>query len=188
MKCAHAPAPVPHIFPGLTIPTTTSSSMSIKTRIRSFFGVSRQYAVVGASQNPSKFGFKILSWYVSHGLPVVPINPKEKEILGQTVISNVTELLKDCAEKQKTDGHDFSEKDGLSISFLTPPAITTQTLEAISNYAGYILVIKGIWLQPGSYDQKVLDKVEEIGLEGVTIEEDECILVRGEEGMYSANL
>lgn len=162
--------------------------MSSKSRIRSFFGASRQYAVVGASRNPTKFGFKILSWYISHNLPVVPINPKEEVILGKTVVSNVTELLSKFSAKQKIDGHDFSQKDGLSISFLTPPAITTQTLEAISSFQDYKLVIKGIWLQPGSFDQQVLDKVEAIGLSEVTIEEDECILVRGEEGMYRANL
>lgn len=162
--------------------------MTVKNRIRNFFGASRQYAVVGASKNPSKFGFKILSWYVSHSLPVVPVNPKETVLLGETVVPNVTELLKSVEKKHVIEGHDFSHKDGLSISFLTPPAITTQTLEAISAFQGYKQAIKGIWLQPGSYDQQVLNKVQEIGLADVTIEEDECILVRGEEGMYSANL
>lgn len=160
----------------------------MKTRIRNFFGASRQYAVIGASKNPTKFGFKILSWYVSHNLPVVPVNPKERVILGTTVFANITELLKSIVNKKKTEGHDFSDKDGISLSFLTPPTITAETLEAISAFKDYQHVIRGIWFQPGSYDQQVLDKAKDIGLGEFIIEEDECILVRGEEGMNSAYL
>lgn len=162
--------------------------MSMKSRIKTFFGASRQYAVVGASTNPSKFGFKILSWYVSHDLPVIPVNPKEAEILGQTVVSSVTKFLQLLADKQNIDHHEISKADGLSISFLTPPHISLSTLEEISLFPNYKELIKGLWLQPGSYDQTVLDKAEEIGLESKTVHEDECILVRGEEGLYSANL
>lgn len=162
--------------------------MSMKSRIKNFFGASRQYVVVGASQNPSKFGFRILSWYVSHELPVVPINPKEKEILGQAVAPNITTVLDALHSRKELAHHDLSQKDGLSISFLTPPAVTVRTLDEISQFANYESLIKGLWFQPGSYDQLVLDKVAEIGLDKRAIHEDECILVRGEEGMYSANL
>lgn len=162
--------------------------MSMKSKIKTFFGASRQYVVVGASTNPSKFGFKILSWYVSHDLPVIPVNPKESEILGQTVVSSVTKILQSLSSKEKIDHHDLSAADGLSISFLTPPAISLSTLDEISQFPNYKSLIKGLWFQPGSYNQLVLDKAQEIGLQDRTVHEDECILVRGEEGLYSANL
>lgn len=158
------------------------------TRIKSFFGSKREYAVVGATKNPSKFGFKILTWYVNHSLPVVPINPREEEILGKTVVPSIKELLVALAEKRDISHHQLAAVDGLSVSFLTPPQITQQTLAEISLVPDYKELVKGVWFQPGSYDQAVLDKVAEIGLEDRAIHEDECILVRGESGLYNSNL
>jgi predicted CoA-binding protein len=34
-----------------------------------------EYAVVGASADPSKFGNKVLKWYRSQSLNVIPVNP-----------------------------------------------------------------------------------------------------------------
>lgn len=163
-------------------------NMSMKTKIKSFFDSGRQYAVVGASKNPSKFGFKILSWYVSRELPVVPVNPNEPEILGQTVVSSVTEILEALKSNQDIVHHKLSQANGLSISFLTPPPITLKTLDEIASFPDYKSIVKGLWFQPGSYDQLVLEKAQDIGLYDITVHEDECILVRGDEGMYSANL
>ncbi|ABN65076.2 predicted protein [Scheffersomyces stipitis CBS 6054] len=162
--------------------------MSMKSKIRAFFGPTRQYAVAGASNNPTKFGFKILSWYVSHNLTAIPINPREQEILGQNVISNVTQILESIVAKSDLNGYKLSDVDGLSISFLTPPHITTTTLKQIADVEGYENIVKGLWFQPGSYDQEVLDTAEKIGLFSKVVYEDECILVRGEEGLHSANL
>lgn len=162
--------------------------MSMKAKIKSFFGSNRQYAVAGASNNPSKFGYKILNWYVKHNLSAIPINPKEQEILGQPVVSNVTQIIKAIEEHKNLKDYKTSSVDGLSISFLTPPPITVATLKEISNIDGYKSVIKGLWFQPGSYDQEVLDLAEQLGDYDKVIEEDECILVRGEEGLLSANL
>lgn len=159
----------------------------MKARIRSFFASNRQYVVVGASKNPAKFGFKILSWYVSHDLPVVPVNPKEPEILGQKVVSSVTEVLLSVG-KSDIDHHKLSQADGVSISFLTPPTITVQTLDEIAAVPKYKDLVKGLWFQPGSFDQDVLDKASQIGLADRAVHEEECILVRGEEGLYNANL
>lgn len=160
----------------------------MKTKIKSFFSASRQYAVAGASNNPSKFGFKILLWYVSHDLPVIPINPNAKEILDKEVVPSITNVIKAFTSSSSKVGesHDISDKDGLSVSFLTPPHITTSTLKEIASVPDYKSVIKGLWFQPGSYDQTVLDTAEEIGLLDLVVYEDECILVRGEEGLYSA--
>lgn len=162
--------------------------MSMKSKIKTFFGAARQYAVVGASKNPTKFGFKILSWYVSHELAVVPVNPREPEILGQKVVPSVSEILRAISERKDVAHHKLSTVDGLSISFLTPPEITANTLDEISAVPNYKNLVKGLWFQPGSYDQKVLEKTESIGLLDLAIHQDECILVRGDEGLYAANL
>ncbi|KAI5951934.1 hypothetical protein KGF54_005009 [Candida jiufengensis] len=162
--------------------------MTMKSKIKTFFGANRQYAVAGASNNPSKFGYKILNWYIKHNLSAIPINPKEKEILNQPVVSNVQTILKAIENHKDLDTYKTSKVDGLSISFLTPPAITVATLKEIGEIEGYKSIIKGLWFQPGSYDQEVLDLAEKLGEFDKVIEEDECILVRGEEGLISANL
>lgn len=162
--------------------------MSMKEKIKLFFGKSRQYAVCGASTNPAKFGYKISNWYVNHNLPVIPINPNLDVILSKSVAPSVTPILEGLKSGKDFKEHILSDKDGLSISFLTPPAITAQTLDEILSFVGYKDLIKGLWFQPGSYDQKVLDIATNLGLFHKVIFEDECILVRGEEGLYRANL
>ncbi|EGV64627.1 hypothetical protein PSN45_004957 [Yamadazyma tenuis] len=162
--------------------------MSMKTKIKQFFGASRQYAVSGASNDPSKFGFKITRWYVSHNLPVIPVNPKASEILNQSVVHSISEIVDAIKSKTDIGEHALSGADGLSISFLTPPKITTSTLKQIAIVDGYKGIIKGLWFQPGSYDAEVLEVAQQIGLFDTVVYEDECILVRGEEGLYSANL
>lgn len=160
----------------------------MKTRIKSFFGANRQYVVSGASSNPSKFGFKILLWYISHDLTVIPVNPKEEEILGQPVVHAIKDIVEAAVAKGKAGAYDLDTVDGISISFLTPPGVTATTLKQIATVKGFRDVVKGVWLQPGSYDQEVLDVADKIGLGDKVIEEDECILKRGDEGLYSANL
>ncbi|KAI5960570.1 uncharacterized protein KGF55_004463 [Candida pseudojiufengensis] len=162
--------------------------MSMKSKIKSFFGANRQYAVAGASNNPSKFGYKILNWYIKHNLSAIPINPKEKEILNQPVISNVKTIIQAIENHKDLDSYKTSKVDGLSISFLTPPSVTVATLKEIESVEGYKNIIKGLWFQPGSYDQEVLKLADSLGEFDKVIEEDECILVRGEEGLLSANL
>ena len=162
--------------------------MSMKSKIKSFFGKNRQYVVAGASNNPSKFGYKILNWYILHDLPVIPINPKEQEILGKEVVSNVSAIINAIEKHQDISNYKTSGVDGLSISFLTPPAVTVATLEEIGKIDGFDKVIKGLWFQPGSYDNEVLELAEKLGEFDKVVHEDECILVRGEEGMISANL
>lgn len=162
--------------------------MSMKTKIKLFFGPTRQYLVAGASNNPTKFGYKILNWYLAHDLNAIPINPREEVILDQKVVPLITEVLKALKQHQDLAGYPLSASDGVSISFLTPPKITVATLDEIAKVDGYRDLVRGLWFQPGSYNQEVVDKAELLGLYDIVVYEDECILVRGEEGMYSANL
>lgn len=159
----------------------------MKLKIKHFFSRDRIYVVSGASNVPSKFGYKISNWYINHSLPVIPVNPKSDEILGQPVIKSVPEILL-AVHKENLKDYNLSNCDGISISFLTPPQVTIATLKDIASVDGYKDIIKGLWFQPGSYDKLVLSTAEEIGLFDRVISEDECILVRGEEGLYSANL
>lgn len=162
--------------------------MSLRTKIKAFFGSARQYIVAGASNNPSKFGYKILLWYLNHDLLVIPVNPKESTILDQPVVSKIEDIISAIKLKEDLKGYSTSKADGVSISFLTQPRITVRTLQEIASVEGFKDTVKGLWFQPGSYDEDVIELAKKIGLYDRVIYEDECILVRGDEGLYSANL
>lgn len=49
--------------------------MSTTPALQHLFISSKSFAVLGASADRSKYGNKVLLWYQSHGLDVVPIHP-----------------------------------------------------------------------------------------------------------------
>ena len=161
--------------------------MSMTTKIGTFFGPSRQYAVAGASNSPHKFGYKIFDWYLARDLKAIPVNPREKEIIGQPVVHNIETILNTLKAKEDLDIYQLSAKDGLSISFLTPPEITLATLGEIASGEGYQDLVKGLWFQPGSYSERVIQKASDLGLLNKTVYQDECILIRGDEGLLSVS-
>ncbi|KAJ3131658.1 hypothetical protein HK100_006125 [Physocladia obscura] len=103
-----------------------------------FFG-SKAFAVVGASADTSKFGNKLLRWYLERGLTVVPVNPRGGRIEDRECVVSVAELDADY-----------------SVSVVTPPAVALQVL-AQARTAG----VKHVWLQPGSEDDAVVALVRE---------------------------
>ena len=46
------------------------------------FLANQPIAVVGASANPEKFGFKVLAMLIETGCRAIPVNPGEERILG----------------------------------------------------------------------------------------------------------
>ncbi|KAJ3399703.1 hypothetical protein HDV05_001571, partial [Chytridiales sp. JEL 0842] len=81
---------------------------------QSFFSKATSYAVVGASADPSKFGNKVLKWYIQHNLPVVPVNPKSPEIESIPCITSLSAL---------------PSPSTTSVSVITPPAVTLSVLK-----------------------------------------------------------
>ncbi|KAI7874572.1 NAD(P)-binding protein [Lichtheimia hyalospora FSU 10163] len=129
--------------------------MNVNTAQR--FIKSTHFAVVGASTDRSKYGNRVLRWYQDFGLPVTPINHKEKEVEGLVAIDSIDEL-KDPKET--------------ALSIITPPKVTLQVLKRAKE-----LGISKLWLQPGAEDKAVLDYAQEAGLD--IIAGGPCILVSG---------
>ncbi len=132
-----------------------------------FFNTSR-FAVVGASSNPTKFGYKVMKWYSDRSLPVTPINPK-----GDT--KSITQLVTSLAKDKNANK--------LSISVITPPHVSSQLIDEIvklksSEITNKIEVV-GIWFQPGAYDSQIVEKAKNAGINCV-IANDHCILVEGD--------
>jgi hypothetical protein len=110
-------------------------------------------AVVGASNNPEKYGNIIVRNLKQKGYGVLPINPKEDEIEGLPVYHALDEI------DQPVD----------IVTFVTPPKVTRKMLEAMA-----AMGLKNAWLQEGSYDDEVLDFVAEAPFKTVY---DACIMV-----------
>ena len=50
------------------------------------------YAIVWASSNIEKYGYKVFKDLLDAGYKVIPIHPTEKNILWQTVYKNISEV------------------------------------------------------------------------------------------------
>lgn len=113
----------------------------------------KKWAVVGATQNPSKFGNRIYKKLLAHDYDVTPINPVYETVEGV----NCLDSLKDMTGKP----------DCVSV-VVGPDKAMGVVQDAID------LGIKRLWFQPGTFDEKVLDLAESNGLEIVFYN---CVLV-----------
>lgn len=92
-------------------------------------------AVVGASNDPSKFGNIIVKDLMGHGYEVLPVNPKEKTIAGLPAYRSLADVPKPVD----------------IVDVVTPPVVTRQVLkDADAAELGLV------WLQDGSFDDAVL--------------------------------
>lgn len=112
----------------------------------------RTWAVVGATDNKEKFGYKILKYMIAAGLEVYPINPGIKEVLGKKCYA----ALKDLPVKPD------------AVNVVVPPKVGEQIMRECAE-----LDISNIWLQPGADAKQVIQVAEELGLTVVTA----CIMV-----------
>ncbi|ORZ27056.1 CoA-binding protein, partial [Lobosporangium transversale] len=127
--------------------------------VREFFASAEQkFAVVGASNNRSKFGNKVLRWYIDNGYTAVPVNPKEKSIESLSCVPNLSALPGNPA-----DYH---------ISVITPPPATKSILEEAHKNG-----ITRVWLQPDVDSPEALDYAKETGIK--IIAGGPCVLING---------
>lgn len=109
--------------------------------MRQFFRA-RQFAVVGASADRSKFGNKVLRWYIDRHLNVTPVHPTQASIEGYMA----SKTLSDVTDQAPNP---FEALTGVSI--VTPPSLSLKVLQdSISDDR-----ISGFWLQPGAADAPV---------------------------------
>ena len=146
----------------------------MQAAVKTFFQ-SPRFAVVGASQDRSKFGFRVLAWYHVHGLPVTPINPGRAEIkLPSRSYPTVDSLV------------GLNEATLTSVSIITPPDVTRKVLEEAKATG-----VPAVWMQPGSFDKEGLEYAKKnfkatVGGEGGMGGEGWCVLVDGEDGLRAA--
>ena len=111
------------------------------------------FAIVGASNNKNKFGYKVFYDLKKAGYKVIPINPKEKTIQGVKAYSSIVEI------KEKID----------VVILLVPKHITLRVLEEVKD-----LEIPRVWMQPGSGSNKAVEFCEKNDIDYI---KDSCIMV-----------
>ncbi|KDQ55693.1 hypothetical protein JAAARDRAFT_37108 [Jaapia argillacea MUCL 33604] len=109
--------------------------MASAREIQKTFLSAPRFAVVGASKDASKYGTKVLRWYLARNKPVTPVHPKEDELEGIATVRTLADL---------------PSPSETAISIITPPKITLGILEQAK-----ALSIPTLWLQPGAEDETV---------------------------------
>ncbi|PNY24216.1 Uncharacterized protein TCAP_05850 [Tolypocladium capitatum] len=159
--------------------------MATDATARRFF-TSPFFAVVGASSNPAKFGHKgphrvdwltVHAWYLLHDLDVTPVNPGSPHVTVRGKDYPTVPSLSALPNPKQT-----------SVSIITPPAVTVGVLEEAKK-----LGIPAVWMQPGTFDDSVLEFALADGAFGSVVygdggrgHEGWCILVDGEAAMADA--
>jgi predicted CoA-binding protein len=106
----------------------------------------KNFAVVGATDNPEKYGNRIVKNLAKRGYRVFPVNPKLDTLEGLTCYHNLAEI----PEKVEV------------VDFVVPPAVTLATLKQCRE-----LGLTSIWLQPGSEDEAALAFCRDNGMQVV---------------------
>ena len=60
--------------------------------IREVLSSTRTIALVGASPNPERASHAVMHYMMDRGYRVIPVNPNEKEILGQKVVASLSDI------------------------------------------------------------------------------------------------
>ena len=119
------------------------------------FMAQEKFAIVGASDNPGKYGNEILHDLKSRGYKVYPVNPRLEEIDGMKCYPSLSDLpvIVDV------------------IDLVVPPPVTEKVVRECQR-----LGLKRIWMQPGSESQEAIGFCDANGL-GVV--HDVCVMMSG---------
>lgn len=117
-------------------------------------GSARTIAVVGLSANEEKASNRVAKYLKQNGYKIIPVNPKEQEILGEKSYPDLLTIPKDI------------ELDIVDI-FRKSEAVGEIVDQAIDCGA------KMIWMQEGVINQEAKEKALAAGLD---VEMDKCIM------------
>ncbi len=103
-------------------------------------------AIIGASNDRSKYGNKAVRAYLRQGYDVYPVNPKKETVEGLESYASVLDVP--------------VELDRISV--YVPPAVGLTLLDEIAAKNA-----KEVWINPGAESGEVLRRAAELGLEPV---------------------
>ena len=100
-------------------------------------------AIIGASNDRSKFGNKAVRAFEQRGFTVWPVNPKEAEIEGLSAFKSILEV---------------PQRPGM-VSVYLLPQVLLKVLPDIAKRG-----CDELWLNPGTESDEVLAEAERLGL------------------------
>jgi len=115
-------------------------------KLISDFIARRVWAVVGASQDPAKYGNRIYRSLLASGYQVYPVNPKGGEINGAQVYPSLAAL----------------PQPPEVVDLVVPPAVTEQVVQEVKN-----LGLTRVWMQPGSESETAIAYCRQHGIQVV---------------------
>ena len=106
-----------------------------KELIKEFLNKRNIFAVVGASRNPNKYGYRVYKDLKEAGYEVYPVNPNTDKILGERCYPGLGDL------PTKPD----------VVDVVVPPKVTEEIVKACKR-----LGITKVWIQPGSESETAI--------------------------------
>jgi predicted CoA-binding protein len=103
-------------------------------------------AVIGASNNPAKYGNKAVRAYLRQGWTVYPVNPNESSVEGLPTFASV-EAIPGSVDR---------------AALYVPPAVGVTVLEAVARKG-----IPELFVNPGAESDELLASAERLGLDAV---------------------
>jgi uncharacterized protein len=111
------------------------------------------WAVLGATDNEDKFGYKIFKLLKKAGYKVFPVNPGLESVLGEKCFPSLSAL------PVKPD----------AVNFVVPPKVGEPIIAECA-----ALGIRNVWLQPGANADNVVNAAKK---EDLNVIHKSCILV-----------
>jgi uncharacterized protein len=118
------------------------------------FLAAQSFAVVGASDDPAKFGHKCYACLLQRGRQVFPVNPNAPEVFGHPTYPTLREL----------------PEPPEAVSIITPPRVTERVMEDVVAVGA-----KHVWMQPGAESAAAVQRAREAGI--TVIYGGPCLLV-----------
>lgn len=113
----------------------------------------KHWAVVGATDDPAKFGYRIWRVLKDRGYQATPVNPSLTEIEGEPVYRSIL----DVPERPEV------------VDMVVNPRTGLRVMKEIAQ-AG----IRYVWMQPGTRSDEIRDFAEENGIELI----EDCVLIQ----------
>ncbi len=114
--------------------------------VRELLTTTRTWAVVGCSPDPSRDSHRIAAMLKQRGFDVVPVNPREEEILGERCYPSVAAIPEDVPI-DVVDIFRRADQAGAHVD------------EAIARPG-----VKGVWMQLGVIDPAAAKRAKQAGL------------------------
>jgi len=122
--------------------------------IKKIFEEVKTIAVIGLSPKPEKDSHKVAKYLQSVGYKIIPVYPKEDEILGEKVYRSLSDI------KERVDMVDMFRK----------PSIADQIVDEIAKRDD----VKVLWLQQGIVNNEAAKRAKDMGLKAV---QNKCSMV-----------